>query len=105
MNFRVLLFAGWVCVLLLVSPLSGYTTYGTKWTTSPVTMQLQLGTTSTTLFDGFTSWNASAEDALLTWNTYITSTKFAVVSDSTVNRASGNGLNNVYFSGDVNGQA
>jgi hypothetical protein len=78
---------------------------GTRWTAPTVTMHLQLGTTSTPLMDGFASWDASAADALAVWNSHINSSKFVAVNNSTVTRGSRNGLNNVYFSNTVNGQA
>jgi hypothetical protein len=68
-----------------------------KWKTSPVTMQLQLGSGSGTLLDGATSWGAVAEAALAAWNDVLTNFKFNVVRDSTAAQARGNRLNNVFF--------
>src|SRR5688572_15408258 len=99
----------WIAILawasLIGPPLSAYSLIGTKWTAPTITLHLQLGASSTPLSDGFTSWGASAADALATWNSHISSSKFVVVHDSNVSRASRNGLNNVYFSNTVNGQA
>jgi hypothetical protein len=81
-----------------------YTLTGSHWTRSPITMQLQLGS-SGTLSDGSTSWGAVAEGALSTWNSYIGSEQFAVVRDSTAPIAEGNRVNNVFFSGNVYGDA
>ncbi len=68
-------------------------------------MQLQLGATPGTLLDGFSSWNASAEDAFMVWNSNLANLRFAVVRDSTAPRAEGNRINNVLFNTDVYGDA
>src|SRR5688572_25943694 len=99
MYLRVLIAATLFCVATFVPQSAAYSLLGSKWTTATVTMQLQLGTGSSVLLDGFSSWGASAEDALFTWNGHIGSSKFAVVRDSTAPRGE-NRLNNVYFSGD-----
>ena len=70
-----------------------------------MTMQLQLGTNAPALADGFTSWGASAEDALARWNTNMGALRVAVVRDSTAPRAEGNRLNNVFFSDTIYGDA
>lgn len=88
-----------------VPPALAYTLTGTKWPASTVTMQLQLGSTTGTLLDGAASWGASAEDALNVWNNNLGTLKFNVVRDSTATRAERNRLNNVFFSGDVYGDA
>lgn len=82
-----------------------YSHTGTRWTTSTITMQLQLGSSATPLSDGSPSWGASAEDALATWNAQIGSTRFVVVRDSTATIAKGNRINNVHFSPTVYGEA
>ncbi len=82
-----------------------YALTGSHWYSTPITMQLQLGPSSGTLSDGFTSWGASAEDALAVWNSYIGTNRFAVVRDSTASIAQGNRLNNVFFSGTVYGSS
>ncbi len=69
-----------------------------RWKTTPVTMQLQLGTTPVSLIDGNTTWGAVAEDALATWNAVLTNFKFNVVRDSTAVQVRGNRINNVFFS-------
>ncbi len=85
--------------------LHAYSLTGPRWRTSTITMQLQLGANPTALVDGSASWGAVAEDALNTWNENISTTKFAVVRDSTVARAENNRLNNVMFSPDIYGDA
>lgn len=88
-----------------VPPALAYSLTGTKWPASTVTMQLQLGSTTGTLLDGAASWGAAAEDALNTWNSTLGTLKFNVVRDSTATRAQRNRLNNVFFSGDIYGEA
>ncbi|MGH7946479.1 MAG: matrixin family metalloprotease, partial [Opitutaceae bacterium] len=105
MNFRVLSAVTLLAVTAFLPRAAAYTLYGPKWTTAVVTMHLQLGAGSGVLSDGFPSWGASAEDALFVWNSHIGASNFSVVRDSTVARTSGNRLNNVFFSDDVNGQA
>src|SRR4051812_10150966 len=89
---------GIAALALLPLRLVAYNLSGQRWTGSTVTMQLQLGSSSGTLSDGSTSWGAAAEDALAAWNAGLTNVHFAVVRDSTVAKASGNGLNNVFWS-------
>ncbi len=90
----------------LAAPLvQAYTYTGTRWNTSTITMQLQLGGSGTALSDGSVSWGAAAEDALATWNAQIGATRFVVVRDSTAAIAKGNRLNNVHFSPTVYGEA
>ena len=103
MAFRFLLLA---LALGALRPLVfGYSLTGSRWRSSTVTMQLQLGASSTALTDGSASWGAVAEDALNLWNANINATKFSVVRDSTAARADGNRINNVFFCADVYGDA
>src|SRR5690349_6325018 len=94
-------YAALAAVLFLSASLHAYSLVGYYWTTTPITMQLELGSASGTLLDGYTSWGASAEDALNSWNNYISRSKFAVVRNSTAALGYGNGSNNVFFSSDV----
>ncbi len=80
----------------------GYAFVGSKWASSPVVMHLQLGS-SGTLIDGSSSWNASAEDALATWNKYLLRMQFSVVRNSTVTPRDGDSVNNVFFDNTVYG--
>jgi hypothetical protein len=89
----------------VVQHATAYSLTGTRWNSSSTTMHLQLGPAAAALSDGSSSWGASAEDALNTWNSYLGTFRFNVVRDSTVTRAQGNGTNNVFFSGDVYGTA
>jgi hypothetical protein len=90
--------------LCAASALHAYTFTGSHWYSATIPMQLQLGA-SGALTDGSTSWGASAEDALSTWNSNIGVVRFTVVRDSTAAKAQGNRLNNVFFSDTVYGQA
>jgi len=73
--------------------------------TTSVTMQLQLGSSSGTLLDGATSWGQVIEAALSDWNQYLQRLQFKFVRDSTVPIGDGTGLNNVFFSAEVFGEA
>src|SRR5262245_5458440 len=67
-------------------------------------MHLQLGS-SGTLMDGRSSWNASAEDALASWNSIVDRVKFRVARDSSVPIGDNNGYNNVFFSSGIYAQS
>ncbi len=103
MIFRLLFLA--LAAATLASRADAYSFTGPRWRNASVTIHLQLGATSGTLTDGFTSWGASAEDAIALWNANIGATRLNVVRDSTAARAEGNRLNNVFFSGDIYGDA
>jgi nitrogen fixation protein len=68
-------------------------------------MRLQLGSINGTLIDGSTSWGAAAEDALATWNNNLANMQFSVERDSTASLGYGNGINNVFWSSTVYGDA
>lgn len=103
MIFRLLMLA--LVAGALAPRADAYSVTGSRWRSSTVTLQLQLGTSSTVLMDGFASWGAAAEDAANLWNASIGATRFNVVRDSTATRAQGNRINNVFFSGDIYGDA
>ncbi|WP_158277617.1 matrixin family metalloprotease [Opitutus sp. ER46] len=88
-----------------VPALPAYTLNSSKWPAGTVPMQLQLGPTPLALADGNASWDASAEDALATWNRLITGMQFAAIRGSTAVQAQGNRINNVFFSDTVYGEA
>lgn len=75
------------------------------WASGEIAMQLQLGQSAGTLLDGSTNWDTVAETALNDWNEHMTRTKFAITRASTAARAQRNGLNNVFFSPNVYGEA
>ncbi|HUR58876.1 MAG TPA: matrixin family metalloprotease, partial [Opitutaceae bacterium] len=68
-------------------------------------MHLQLGPTNARLLDGSTSWDAAAENALRIWNANMGSTQFVSQRNSTAARADANGINNVFFSGNIYGES
>jgi hypothetical protein len=93
-----------VAVLGTAATLSGYALLGSSWPGATIVMQMQLGR-SGTLSDGSSSWDATAEGALGTWNQYLSRSSFRVVRDSTAPIADGNGYNNVVWADDVYGAA
>jgi predicted Zn-dependent protease len=93
-------------VLLLSGAFAwGYALLGSKWSSSRVVMYLQLGSSGGALMDGAASWDASAEDALATWNTYLQGMQFTVVRDSVRNPGDGDNINNVFFSSTIYGMS
>lgn len=75
----------------------GYALLDSKWSTRQIVMYLGLGSSSGALIDGAASWDASAEDALATWNQYLANVQFTVVRNSSVTPADGDDVNNVFF--------
>ena len=94
-----------VCLSFVAHPLSAYVLEGQSWTRDrTVQMQLSLGGPKT-LMDGFTSFNASAQDALNTWNQYLQHMQFSMVLASPVQPMSGDDENSALFSTTVYGDA
>lgn len=78
---------------------------GKRWTYNrTVVMHLSLERAGV-LQDGFPSFNASAADALETWNTYLDHMKFAAVIGSSLVPSDGDADNSVFFSDTVYGQS
>jgi hypothetical protein len=102
---RNLFLGGLAAWLALPIPALAFNLSGQRWPNGQVVMQLQLGPTNGPLLDGATSWGAVAEDALSIWNSNLTNVRFSVVRDSTAAIARGNGLNNVFWSSTVYGDA
>jgi hypothetical protein len=82
-----------------------YNLSGERWKNSPVTMRLRLGSPSSALIDGNTSWNAVAQDALNIWNNNLTNFKFSAVLDASLSGTDQNGVNEAFFSPTVYGDA
>ena len=57
------------------------------------------------LHDGFTSFNASAADALNLWNQHLVHMKFAIVQESPMPKADGDADNSVFFSSKIYGDS
>ncbi len=97
-----------VCCLLALPwgapELRAYSAGSSKWT-SPIALQLALGTPSTALTDGSPTWDAVAQNALAAWNPYMGSIQFSGVNASAAAKGQGNGINNVFFSPTVYGSA
>ncbi len=99
-------FAAIACaVTLLLAPAHAYNIGKERWAAGEVAMHLQLGPSPGPLLDGATSWGAVAESALAAWNNALTSVRFSVVRDSTAPIVRSNGVNNVFWSPSVYGDA
>jgi hypothetical protein len=96
-------------VALLVAtaaePTRGFATLGSTWAAGTIAMHMQLGGGSGTLIDGSTSWNQVATNALSTWNQYLNTSRFGAIQDSTVAKADGDLVNQVFFSSSIYGEA
>ena len=92
-------------VVWLAGPGGTYWASGPKWASGNITMHLQMGTSSGTLIDGSTSWNAVDENALAIWNPFLSGVEFRVVRDSTSGIAFRNNVNNVIWGDDVYGES
>ena len=99
---------GLVALLLLAAwlPLPAYdfiTARPIRWRPGDIPMDLQLDATMTPrlLFDGKSSWNSVAEEALALWNEHLSQVQFTIFTDST--RRDGNDENEVFFSSNVYG--
>ena len=96
-----------LCLAAATAPLASYA-IGDGASTWPATivMHLQLGSSSGALADGCSHWGQCAEHALAIWNDYIPeSNEFRVVRDSTSPIGDGDGVNNVFWSSTVYGEA
>lgn len=91
-----------LCLTTMASP-RGFSLLAHRWPNGTVTMQLQLGSSST-LIDGSTSWNQVATNALATWNVHSDLVKFSAVQNSTAARAENDGINSVFFDSNVFGE-
>jgi hypothetical protein len=76
-----------------------------RWTTSSVVLNLELGSSSGPLTDGSADWGQSAEAALGLWNPYLSGLRLQVVRNSAAAKADHDGINVVFFSNDIYGQA
>jgi hypothetical protein len=90
-------------VFILGTTGHAYKAMGQKWRNGTITMQLQLGSPSTTLIDGSSDWNAVADGALAMWNQYLTGVQFASTRGSSA-VSDGNGVNTISFGDSVYGE-
>jgi len=93
-----------VLLVACCSAVDAYVFLNDRWSDGSIVMHLQLGS-SGTLMDGRPSWNASAEDALASWNSIVDRVKFRVVRDSSAPIGDNNGYNNVFFSSGIYAQS
>jgi len=94
-----------VVMTTATSPTEGFALLSSKWPNGPVVMHLRMGGGSGTLIDGSTSWNQVVTNGLAAWNAHIQLVSFSAVNDSTAANGDGNGLNTVFFSDTVYGDA
>ncbi|MEY2483999.1 MAG: hypothetical protein QOK24_2527 [Verrucomicrobiota bacterium] len=81
-----------------------YSLNGYKWPSgSQIGMHLGLNGPPVLFQDGSASWNASAADALATWNQYVDAVKF--VEAPAISPSGDDGANSVFFSSTIYGQA
>lgn len=102
---RVLIGLAAILLVLTVGlePSPAYWYDGPRWNSNPV-MSLQLGSPTSTLIDGSTTWGQPVESAMIAWNVYVDSVEFRVIRDSTASTGLGNGINNVFWSNTIYGR-
>ncbi len=92
--------------LAIVHGASGYVLNGKTWPTNAnIVLQLSLGSPSSTLTDGNTSWNAAVLPVLNMWNSQMQRVQLTAVMDSSAPASSGDRVNSVVFANSVYGQA
>lgn len=97
-----------IAVVVMTSATSvteGFALLENKWPNGPIVMHLRMGGGSGTLSDGSTSWNQVVTNGLAAWNPHIQLVSFSAVNDSTAANGDGNGINTVFFSDTVYGDA
>lgn len=87
--------------------LRAYTKFGYTWLAGDIPMTLELGTPTSPLSDGSTSWNAPAEASLADWNNQLGRIRFTSTRATTteVPPADQDHANNVFFSDNYYGLA
>lgn len=88
----------------LITEANAYVLEGPKWGSSPV-FQLELGSPSSVLLDGNTSWNTAAAPALTMWNQVIARIQLGQVVGSTIPVSSGDGYNSMSFATTIFGKS
>lgn len=91
----------------VLQPAEAYVMDSRRWNSGPITMHISLDAAplSKPLADGSTSWGQVARQALDEWNAVISRSQFVAVMDSTAPVGRQNGVNNVFFSPTVYGEA
>ncbi len=112
MKTALALLAGAVAVVTATLPANAFvfTTTGDgialRWPTSrTITMEMQLGADPIeATFDGKTTWNSVGQEAALVWNS-LADINFVANASASAEVGDGNGVNNVFFSGNVYGDS
>ena len=101
------LLAAIVAMNALLPSARAYVMDSRRWDAGTITMHLNLDTAPLPrkLADGSTSWNQVAQQALAEWNAVIARSQFVAVPNSAVPVGKQNGVNNVFFSPTVYGEA
>ncbi|MBP8257441.1 MAG: matrixin family metalloprotease, partial [Opitutaceae bacterium] len=96
-----------VALNVLLSSAHAYVMDSRRWESGAITMHLRLDTAPLPrpLADGSTSWGQVAQQALSEWNAVISKSQFVAVQNSSVPVGRQNGVNNVFFSPTVYGEA
>jgi hypothetical protein len=96
-----------VALIGLLSPTHAYVMDSRRWDSGAITMHLNLDTAPLprALADGSTSWGQVAQQALSEWNAVISRAQFVAVQNSSAPVGRQNGVNNVFFSPTVYGEA
>ena len=106
MRARLFVVAAAAVAFWLTESGTAYFLNGQRWASgSSIVMHLQMGSPTSALIDGNTSWNTVSEGALAIWNPYLSSVTFRVVRESTEGRSLTNGINNVFWNDDVYGDS
>ncbi len=105
-RLRARFFFAALALVVIAHGASGYVLNGKTWATNTdIVLQLSLGSPSSTLTDGNTSWNTAVLPVLNMWNSQIQRVQLSAVMDSTAPAASGDHVNSVVFANSVYGQA
>ena len=96
---------GWAIICSTSTPTSAYVVKSYKWPAGNIVMHLQLGSGSGVLSDGATSWGSVLESSMSIWNTYLNSSRFTVIRDSSASRGDGDETNNIFFSSTIYGDS
>jgi predicted Zn-dependent protease len=93
-------------LLIAATDAKAYVTEGYAWPNGNILLELQLGVPDNApLTDGSKTWDDVALAAIDLWNPVLVRSRLVGVKNSTVAKAKGNSLNNVFFSSDVFGTA
>ncbi len=101
-----LVFIAGFLVLVFLSQTAGYVLNGKTWANgSNIVLHMGLGSPSSPLADGNTSWNTAAVPALAMWNQVVQRIQLSAITDSSTSSSSGDHVNSVVWANNVYGQA